>query len=116
MVPTANNVKLLQKDVSAAHACTVENAKTSALVSTAHVLWTTLELVANTSSTHVTLVSARTELLAWMRAKVTPVIALQASKERTVMRTLSTARRIPAHLLRHALTYLAASTANVHSI
>lgn len=116
MVPTANNVKLLRKDVSVPHACTVENAKTSVLVLTAHVLWTTLESVANTSSMHVKLVSVRTEPLVWMRAKVTPVNAPQASKERTVMKILLTAKTTLAHLLQHALIYQAASTANVHSI
>lgn len=62
------------------------------------------------------LVSVRTELLALMRVKVTPVFALQASKERTVMKTLLIAKRIHVRLLRHALICQAGSTVNVHSI
>lgn len=112
----ANNVKLLQKDVLEALACTVASAKTSVLASTARVHRTIPESVANMSSTPAKLDSVRTEPLVSMKVKIILASVLLASKERTVMKTLSTAKRTLAHRLQHASIYPAASTANVHSI
>lgn len=59
--------------------------------------------------------SARTELLASMKAKTTLAYAHQASRERTVTKISLTAKRTHVRLRLLASIYLDDSTANVHS-
>jgi hypothetical protein len=58
---------------------------------------------------------AKTGLHVWMKAKITLVFALQASKEIIAMKISSTAKRTHAHPLLRVSIYQEGSIVNVHS-
>lgn len=106
-------MRRLLKDVSAVLACTVESAKTLVPASTAHALQTTPELAVSMNSTLAKLAFARMEQRVLTMAKVIRAFVRLGSRERTVTKTLWTAKKTLAHHQRLVSIYRDDSTVSV---